>query len=180
LIVKNFVLVATALTVFAVPALAALKPGAAAVDFTTQAVLGGKPFTFTLSKALARGPVVLFFYPKAFSSGCTVEAHEFAEATDDFNRLGASVVGISADNIATLTKFSVEACRNKFAVAVGSKAIIKAYDAKFPLMGVSNRTSYVIAPGGKIIFTHSALSVKGHVTGTMKAVQDWRAAHPKG
>jgi thioredoxin-dependent peroxiredoxin len=177
---KKFYLSASALALFAVPALAALKPGATALDFTTQAALGGTPFTFTLSKALARGPVVLFFYPKAFSSGCTVEAHEFAEATDDFNRLGASVIGISADNIGTLTKFSVEACRNKFAVAVGSKAVIKAYDAKFPLMGISNRTSYVIAPGGKIIFTYSALGVKGHVSGAMKAVKDWRAAHPKG
>jgi thioredoxin-dependent peroxiredoxin len=177
---KKFYLSASVLALFAVPALAALKPGATALDFTTQAVLGGTPFTFTLSKALARGPVVLFFYPKAFSSGCTVEAHEFAEATDDFNRLGASVIGISADNIGTLTKFSVEACRNKFAVAVGSKAVIKAYDAKFPLMGISNRTSYVIAPGGKIIFTYSALGVKGHVSGAMKAVKDWRAAHPKG
>ncbi len=176
---KIILLVATA-ALLSAPTFAALKPGAAATDFTTDAVLAGKPFTFSLSKALARGPVVLFFYPKAFSSGCTVEAHEFAEATDDFNRLGAAVIGISADNIATLTRFSVEACRNKFAVAVGSKAVIKAYDAKFPLMGVSNRTSYVIAPGGKIIFTHSALSVKGHVTGALKAVQDWRAAHPKG
>jgi thioredoxin-dependent peroxiredoxin len=162
----------------AVPAIAALKPGAKAADFTTQAVLGGKPFTFSLSKALAKGPVVLYFYPKAFTSGCTIEANQFAQATDEFNKLGASVVGISADNIATLTKFSVEACRNKFAVAVGSKAVIKAYDAKLAMMGGSDRTTYVIAPDGKIIHTYSSLNVKGHVPGAMKAVQNWRATHP--
>ncbi len=173
----------SALLVFALlsaPALAALKPGAKATDFTTQAVLGGKAFTFSLSKALQKGPVVLYFYPKAFTSGCTVEAHEFAEKTDDFAALGATVIGISADNITELTKFSVEACRNKFAVAVGSKSVIKAYDATLPLVKMSNRTTYVIAPDGKIVYTYSDLSAKGHVLGSYKAVQDWRAAHPKG
>ncbi len=169
-----------ALTLIVTPAFAALKPGAKATDFTTQAVLGGKTFTFSLSAALKKGPVVLYFYPKAFTSGCTVEAHEFAEKTDDFNALGASVVGISADKIDALTKFSVSECRNKFAVAVGSKAVIKAYDAKLPIVGTSNRTTYVIAPDGKIIYTYSDLSAKGHVLGSYKAVQDWRAAHPKG
>jgi thioredoxin-dependent peroxiredoxin len=162
----------------AIPAGAALKPGAKAADFTTQAVLGGKPFTFSLSKALAKGPVVLYFYPKAFTSGCTIEAQQFAAATDEFNKLGASVVGISADNITTLTKFSVEACRSKFAVAVGSKAVIKSYDAKLAVMGGSDRTTYVIAPDAKIIHTFSSLNVKGHVPGALKAVQGWRAAHP--
>ena len=177
---KRLALIA-AITLIAAPAIAALKPGAKAPNFTTQAVLGGgKPFSFTLSSALQKGPVVLYFYPKAFTSGCTVEAHEFAEKTDDFAALGATVIGISADDIAALTKFSATECRNKFAVAVGSKAVIKAYDATLPLVKMSNRTTYVIAPDGKIIYTYSDLSAKGHVLGSFKAVQDWRAAHPKG
>jgi thioredoxin-dependent peroxiredoxin len=163
----------TALSLIAVPATlsAALKPGAAAPDFTTQAVLGGNPFPFTLSKALKKGPVVLYFYPKSFTSGCTIEAHEFAEATADFNKAGATVIGISADTIEAQKRFSVEECRNKFAVAVATPAIIKAYDAKLPMMGVSNRTSYVINQDGKIVYTYSNLSAQGHVANTLKAVQ---------
>jgi peroxiredoxin len=166
----------TAASLIALPAVAALKNGATASDFTTQAVLGGKAFTFNLNAALKKGPVVLYFYPKAFTSGCTVEAHEFAEATDDFNQAGASVIGISADNIDTLTKFSVEACRNKFAVAVGSKSVIKAYKASLPVMGGSDRTTYVIAPTGKIVWSYSNLGVKGHVAGALAAVKAYQDA----
>jgi thioredoxin-dependent peroxiredoxin len=163
----------TALALVAIPVAvsAALKPGAAAPDFTTQAVLGGNPFPFTLSKALKKGPVVLYFYPKSFTSGCTIEAHEFAEATADFNKAGATVIGISADTIEAQKRFSVEECRNKFAVAVATPAIIKAYDAKMPMMGMSNRTSYVIGKDGRIVYAYSNLSAQGHVANTLKAVQ---------
>jgi thioredoxin-dependent peroxiredoxin len=166
----------TATLLLAVPAAlsAALKPGAAAPDFTTQAVLGGTPFTFTLSKALKKGPVVLYFYPKAFTSGCTVEAHDFAEATAAFNAAGATVIGISADTIEAQTRFSVEACRNKFAVAVATPAIIKAYDAKLPMMSMSNRTSYVIGQDGRVVYAYSKLGAKGHAANTLKAVQGMR------
>jgi thioredoxin-dependent peroxiredoxin len=161
----------------ATPAFAALKTGARVTDFTTQAVLAGKPYTYNLNKALKKGPVVLYFYPKAFTQGCTVEAHEFAEASDDFAKAGASIMGISADDIATLKKFSVEACRNKFPVAVGTQKVIAAYDAALSSKpGMSNRTTYVIAPDGKVIYTYSDLNVRGHVLGSLKAVQDWRAA----
>ncbi|WP_373489959.1 peroxiredoxin [Parasphingorhabdus sp.] len=162
--------------VAASPVLAALKSGAKAQDFTTQAVLGGKPFTFSLKKALMDGPVVLYFYPKAFTSGCTIEANQFAEATDEFNALGATVIGISADDIETLKKFSVEECRSKFAVAVGSKAVISAYDANLPVMGGSNRTTYIIAPDGTIIWSHSSLNVKGHVPGALAGIKAWNKA----
>src|SRR5271168_1642208 len=101
----------------AAPLYAALQPGAQAPDFTTQATLAGKPFTFSLADALKKGPVVLYFYPAAFTSGCTVEAHDFADATDKFAALGATVIGVSHDNIATLDKFSVSDCRSKFPVA---------------------------------------------------------------
>ena len=93
--------------VLASPLYAALKPGDRAPDFTTQATLAGKPFTFSLAESLKAGPVVLYFYPAAFTHGCTIEAHEFAEATDKFKALGATVIGVSHDPIDTLNKFSV-------------------------------------------------------------------------
>src|ERR1700720_1176810 len=130
------------------PLYAALKPGAQAPDFTTQATLAGKPFTFSLADALKTGPVVLYFYPAAFTTGCTIEAHNFAEATDEYKALGATVIGVSHDNIDTLKKFSVSECRSKFPVAAdGDAKIIKQYDATMPLVSsMANRVSYVIAP----------------------------------
>ena len=159
------------------PALAALPVGAKAPTFATQASLAGKPFRFDLAAALAKGPVVLYFYPAAFTSGCTVEAHDFAEATAEFNRMGATVVGVSKDPIDTLNRFSVSECRNKFAVASADTKLIADYDVKVPVIGISNRTSFVIAPDGKIIFVYSAFDPSGHVAKTLAAVKAWRAAH---
>lgn len=153
------------------PALAALAVGTKAPNFTTQAVIGGKPFTFTLSDALKKGPVVLYFFPKAFTQGCTVEAHQFSEATEDFAKVGATVIGVSADDLSTLTRFSVEECRNKFAVAVASRDMIKGYDAALPLVKLSNRTSYVIGKNGRIAYSYSAMSASGHVTNTLAAAR---------
>ena len=166
------------LCAFASHALAALAPGATAPDFTTQATLGGKPFTFSLAEALKSGPVVLYFYPAAFTKGCTIEAHEFAEATARFKALGASVIGVSHDSIETLNKFSVSECRNKFPVASDADLrIAKAYDARLLITSYSNRTSYVIAPDGKIIYAYSALSPDKHVENTLAAVEHWRKSH---
>jgi len=153
---------------------AALKPGDKAPEFSTQAALGGKAFAFQLSDALARGPVVLYFFPKAFTSGCTVEAHEFAEATARFNALGATVVGVSNDDIETLKRFSVEACRNKFAVASDADSrVIRAYDAKIAFLpGVADRISYVIDRSGKIAYAYGSMNPDGHVANTMKAVEE--------
>lgn len=159
------------------PAFAALAPGATAPDFSTQGALAGKPFSFSLKQALKKGPVVLYFYPKAFTSGCTIEAHEFAEATPEFNKLGATVIGMSGDDVETLKRFSTEECRNKFAVATATPAVIKSYDVTLPVAATrSNRTSYVIAPNGKIVFAYSAMSPEGHVSGTMDAVRKWKGA----
>jgi len=162
---------------------AALAVGAKAPAFQTRASLGGKDFDFTLARALKKGPVVLYFFPAAFTKGCTVEAHEFAEATDDFNRMGATVIGMAADPIDKLNRFSVEECRNKFAVGVATPAMIKGYDVALEaglipnVTGRTNRTSYVIAPNGRIIFVHSELGVAGHVSGAMTAVKAWKAQH---
>jgi len=155
---------------------AALKPGIQAPDFTTQATLAGKPFQFALADALKEGPVVLYFYPAAFTHGCTIEAHEFAEATEKFKALGATVIGVSHDSIDTLNKFSVSECRNKFAVACDvDQKISKAYDATLLMTSYSNRTSYVIAPSGKILYAYTALNPDKHVENTLAAVSQWKA-----
>jgi peroxiredoxin Q/BCP len=162
----------------AAPLYAALQPGALAPDFTTEATLGGQPFKFVLADALKNGPVVLYFYPAAFTKGCTVEAHEFAEATEKFKSLGATVIGVSHDSIDTLNKFSVSECRSKFAVASDAdKKISKAYDADLFITSYSNRTSYVISPSGKIIYEYTALNPDKHVENTLAAVQKWKAEH---
>src|SRR5579863_6524141 len=166
----------------AAPLYAALKPGAQAPDFTTQATLAGKPFKFSLAEALKSGPVVLYFYPAAFTPGCTVEAHEFAEATEKFTALGATVIGVSHDPIEKLDRFSVSECRNKFAVASDADGgIMKAYDAVLAEHPeYANRTSYVIAPTGEIIYSYTAMDPGKHVGNTMAAVKKWQDAHKKG
>lgn len=163
------------------PAWAALKPGDAAPDFSADAALGGQPFRFSLADALQRGPVVLYFFPKAFTSGCTVEAHEFAEATPRFAELGATVIGVSTDDLATLQRFSVEACRDKFAVASdASGRIVRRYDARLPLFGnTADRISYVISPAGRIVHAYSSLSPQGHVSSTLDAVRRLQAEAKK-
>ena len=171
---------ATAL--FAVPTFAALPDGTKAPDFSTQASLAGKAFQFSLAKALKKGPVVLYFYPAAFTPGCTIEAHEFAEATPKFEALGATVIGVSHDPIDKLNKFSVSECRNKFAVASDADgSIMKNYDAVLAAKPeYANRTSYVIAPTGDIIYSYTELKPDQHVENTMAAVKKWQDEHKKG
>jgi len=165
----------------AIPVYAALPDGAKAPDFSTQASLAGKEFKFSLADALKKGPVVLYFYPAAFTPGCTVEAHQFAEATAKFKALGATVIGVSHDPIEKLDKFSVSECRNKFAVASDADGgIMKAYDsvlAEHP--EYANRTSYVIAPTGAIIYSYTAMNPDQHVANTMAAVKKWQDEHKK-
>jgi len=164
----------------AIPAHAALAVGALAPDFTAKASLGGSEFDFSLAQALQKGPVVLYFYPAAFTKGCTIEAHEFAASVDKFASLGATVIGVSHDDIATLDKFSVSECRSKFAVAADPNGtVIKAYDtvmAKNP--AYADRTSYVIAPDHTVVFSLTDGDPYKHVAQTMDAVTKWRAAHP--
>src|SRR6202045_2950003 len=173
---KRLMIFALSSAALAAPLYAALAPGVQAPDFTTQATLAGKPFTFSLADALKNGPVVLYFYPAAFTKGCTVEAHDFAEATDKFKAMGATVIGVSHDTIDTLNKFSVSECRNKFAVASDAdKKISTAYDANWFITAYSNRTSYVIAPNGTIIYEYTALNPDKHVENTLAAVAKWQA-----
>ena len=163
------------------PAFAALKAGARAPDFTAQASLGGKVYTYSLGDALKQGPVVLYFYPAAFTTGCTIEAHDFAAAIDRYKALGATVIGVSHDSIDTLKKFSVSECRSKFPVAADTDGhIMRAYDAAMPIVGtVANRVSYVIAPDGTIIYRYVSLFPGKHVANTLRALQQWRGQHPQ-
>jgi peroxiredoxin len=167
-----FIIVSLALQVQA-----ALPDGAPAPDFTTQASLGGNSFNYSLKSALKSGPVVLYFYPAAFTSGCTIEAHNFAEAIDDFKALGATVIGVSKDSIEILKRFSVSECRGKFAVAADAdQKITKSYDAIFaPKPEYANRISYVISPDGKIIYSHTDMNPEKHVANTLAALKKWRA-----
>ena len=171
---------ALTLTLSSGSVLAALALGASTPDFTTEAARAGQAFKFSLKDTLSKGPVVLYFYPKAVTSGCTKEAHNFAEATPQFSALGATVVGVSNDDIETLKKFSVEACRDKFAVAADSGArIMKLYDAALWVKpDMADRISYVISPQGKVLYVYSSLSPDQHVENTLKAVERWRAGLP--
>lgn len=154
------------------PACAALKIGDKAPAFTTDAALGGKPFKFALASALKKGPVVLYFFPAAFTAGCTAEAHEFAEASGAFERQGATLIGLTAGNADRIKEFSVQECRNKFAVGLATPATITGYDVVLPQRsGWSNRTSFVIARNGRIAYVLSDLNPAGHVAGTMAAVK---------
>ena len=169
---RKFLFALAAASLVAAPASAALKIGAKAPDFITTGALGGKPFKIHLRDQLKKGPVVLYFFPKAFTKGCTLEAHAFSDATAEFKKAGASVIGMSADGLATLKKFSVEECRNAFPVATATAATQKAYDvvwAEHP--GLTTRTSYVIGRNGKIVMVHDDLDFSQHVAKTLAAVK---------
>jgi peroxiredoxin len=160
---------------------AALDIGDRAPDFSAPAALAGNTFKFSLSQTLAKGPVVLFFFPAAFSEGCSIEAREFAEATPSFAELGATVVGVSGDDIDTLSKFSVKACNGKFAVAADeTKEIMKSFDAVMQTRpDFANRVSFVIAPSGAVIYNYKSLNPSKHVEKTLAALRDWKKQAPK-
>jgi peroxiredoxin Q/BCP len=177
--VERIVSVAFLIASLATPVRAELGVGAKAPDFQAEASLGGKRIQFALADALKQGPVVLYFYPAAFTPGCTVEAHEFANATDKFKALGATVIGVSHDPIGTLDKFSVTECRSKFAVAADAdQTITKAYDAVLKQSPqYADRTSYVIAQDGTIAYAYTSLDPAGHVEKTLAAVEKLHAGH---
>lgn len=168
-----------AVAMVAVPGHAALKEGAAAPDFTATASQAGKDFTFSLKQALAKGPVVVYFYPAAYTGGCDLEAHTFATEKDKFSEAGATIIGVSADSIARLNQFSSDPkyCAGKFAVASDPDGKIAAqYDLKMmpPQKGVTDvegkpvthgflpRTTFVIDREGKVVSTFS--SKEDHLT----------------
>jgi peroxiredoxin len=189
---RLFALAAAAAILYAAPAWAALPVGAAAPEFSTHGSLGGQQFDFDLDQALKKGPVVLYFFPAAYTPGCTIEAKEFADAADQFAAAGATLIGVTggakladgtmasaAESAARLAEFTKEHCRDKFPVAAVSSDTIKAYDVSLPAKpDLSDRTSYVIAPDGKIILAYSDFKPDQHVAKTLDAVKTWKAAHP--
>jgi thioredoxin-dependent peroxiredoxin len=162
---------------------AVLKPGAVAPDFTVEAAIGGKDFRFSLAETLKKGPVVVYFYPKSFTRGCTIEAHEFAENYENFIAAGAALIGLSSDSIEIQREFSTKECRDKFPVGADpTLSIINAYEAKRDKPSASgeiyaDRISYVITPDGKISFVFADSNPVKHVENTLAVVRKWREEH---
>ncbi len=190
------VLVSLAVTsMFALPAFAALEQGAAAPDFKAQASLAGKEFAFSLKDALKKGPVVVYFYPSAYTGGCNVQAHTFAENYDKFAAAGASVIGVSLDKIDTLNQFSAdpEFCAGKLPVASDADGkIAKSYELKVmdarPGMkntkgqdidhGFAERTTFVVTPDGKVAATTGNMKPAENVLKALEAVQQIAGKKP--
>lgn len=172
-------LIAAALACLAaVPGSAALPTGATAPDFTTRGAIAGKVFTVHLRDQLKKGPVVLYFFPAAFTSGCSAEAKAFAENIPAFRAAGATVIGMSADPVEQLQKFSSADCAGKFAVASAGPAVVKGYDVALGReiggRAVTRRTSYVIARDGRVAFVHDEMNPQQHVALTLAAVKALR------
>ena len=176
-------------------ALAALSVGTTAPTFKTQASLAGKEFTYDLTKALKKGPVVVYFYPGAFTGGCNIQAHTFAQDMDKFHSAGATVIGVSLDKIETLNAFSSDPqyCAGKLPVASDADgSIAKNYDLKVmdgrPGMKDSRgidldhkfaeRTTFVITKDGKIAATVGGVSPAENVEKTLAIVQGLAAGKP--
>ncbi len=168
---------AVSLAAVGMPAFAALKVGTKAPDFTLPGFKAGKPVTYSLVEARKKGPVVVYFFPAAFTGGCDLEAHLFAEAADDYAKAGATIIGVTAGSIERLQEFSSDnaRCSGKFPVAADKGAkVARQWDSTLPV-GISNRTSYVIAPDGSVIYVHSEMNAQKHVELTLAAVRNWKA-----
>ena len=180
-------LIAAALAVAATPAAAKLAPGAKAPDFTAPAYLAGDAFTYKLADGLKKGPVVLYFFPSAYTAGCNLEARLFSEAVEEFKANGATVIGVTSGKTEKLAQFSrdTEHCGGKFPVAADpGAAIAKRYDAPLSMKGMampglSGRVSYVIAPDGKVIHSYDNLDPNDHVNQTLSAVKAWKSSKRK-
>ena len=171
--------VSAAALLAAVPATAALQEGASVPSLIAQGALNGRTINFNLQQELRKGPVVLYFFPKANTPGCNLEAKAFAEKMADFRRAGAQVVGMSGDTLEDLAEFSKKECAGAFPVARATPSTIEAFDVALSMNGqrnaeVSDRTSYVIAPDGRITMVHSDLNWAEHVAKTLEAVRAMR------
>ncbi len=175
----------------ATPAFAALDVGVAAPDFSAKGMTGGNEFTFKLSDALKKGPVVIYFFPAAYTPGCTAETKMFADHADEFKAAGATLIGVTGgarladgtmanakENLARLQEFSAEHCRDKFPIAAVTTDTIKAYNVVLPAKpDWSDRTSYVIAKDGKIAMAYTTQKPDEHITRTLEAVKGLGDAH---
>jgi peroxiredoxin Q/BCP len=174
------------------PVSAALKPGDPAPDFSAPASLAGKEFGFSLQDALKKGPVVVYFYPSAYTQGCDIEAHTFAEEKEKFDSAGATIIGVSADSVARLNQFSADPayCAGKFPVAsdpahkISTSYNLTAAAARAGMKDVRGveidhdfveRTTFVIGKDHKIVATLSSAQDKitpaQHVEKALEIVQ---------
>ncbi len=190
---KRFLLGCLLSSAITLPAVAALKPGDAAPDFQTQASQAGKAFNYSLKDALQKGPVVVYFYPSAYTGGCNIQAHTFAVNADKFAAAGATIIGVSLDGIDRLNDFSAdpEYCAGKVAVASDADgAISKSYDlivkaaaeGKKDSRGVdithgfAERTTFIVTADGKIAATLGGLKPAENVEQALVTVQQLTAA----
>jgi len=189
---KKLILAGLAAALAVSPACAALKPGDTAPDFTAKGSLGGKDFNFNLKSALTKGPVVVYFYPSAYTGGCDAEAHAFAESADQFAKAGAQIIGVSADSLDRLKVFSADPdfCAGKFPIASDAQTTIAAsYNLKVtpPRAGAKDvkgneighgfieRVTFVVGKDGKVVATMSSaddkLTPPKHVEKSLAIVQ---------
>jgi thioredoxin-dependent peroxiredoxin len=193
MLIRNSLLAASCFCVsFGLPATAALKPGDEAPDFSAEASLAGKQFQFSLADALRKGPAVVYFYPSAFTKGCDLEAHTFAQDKDKFDAANATIIGVSADSIERLDAFSADPnyCAGKFPVAsdpehkIATSYNLTASSGKPGMKDVRGsdinhdfieRVTYVIGTDHKIVATLSSandkISPDQHVEKALAIVQ---------
>lgn len=161
-----------AVAALSAPALAELEPGEAATDFTVEGFQAGEPVSFHLSEALQDGPVVVFFFPAAYTSGCEAQAASFAESIDLFEAEGAQVIGITAGNTDRLADFSTQHCASAFPVFAIGDGMMRDYEVGMMMRpGWTSRTSYVIDQNSTIAFTWSEMNPYEHVDQTIAAVR---------
>lgn len=175
---RKALIAAVAAALLASPATATLDRGARAPDFTTRGANAGRVVTVHLRSELRRGPVVLYFFPAAFTSGCNAEAAAFAAAIGEFRAAGATVIGMSADPVDRLISFSTQHCAGRFTVASAGPGVVAGYDVALGRQvqgrAVTSRTSYVIARDGRVAYVHSDLNPADHVRNTLAAVRALR------
>ena len=192
---KRFILGLLVSGAIALPAVAALKQGESAPDFTAEASLGGKQFTYSLKDELAKGPVVVYFYPSAYTGGCNIQARAFADNKERFAAAGASIVGVSLDSITRLNDFSAdpEYCGGKLAVASDADGkIAKAYGLEIQERAglkdtrgqeidhaFAERTTFVVGPDGKIVATIGGVTPQDNVAQTLAVVERLASADGK-
>ena len=187
---RNSALAVICTAMIALPAIAALEIGDTAPMFDAQASLDGKEFEFSLAEALKSGPVVVYFYPSAYTRGCNIQAREFAVNMDKFTAAGASVIGVSLDSIERLNDFSAdpEYCAGKLAVASDESGVVaKAYEIMVSQNdagskdsrgvsydhGYAERTTFIVMPDGKVAETIGGVSPMQNVQLSLEAVQKY-------
>lgn len=160
-----------AMSLAAAPLSAALADGAKAPMFTAKGARAGKPVAIDLRRELKKGPVVLYFFPAAFTAGCNIEANAFAQKIGEFKKAGATVIGMTGGNVDRLLEFSAKECAGQFTVAAATPAVVKGYDVSLAAKpGWTTRTTYVIGRDGRIADSFTDMAPNGHITRSLAAV----------